>query len=43
MKRPRYTNQFIGIVAEREERLPRVMQDVGRERRFWGAVKEETV
>lgn len=43
VKRPRYTNQFIGITREREERLPRAMQDVGRDRRFWGAVKEESV
>ncbi|KAI5451621.1 54S ribosomal protein L2 mitochondrial [Naganishia albida] len=43
VKRPRYTKQFIGITREREERLPRALQDVGRDRRFWGAVKEETV
>lgn len=40
LKRPRSSRQYIGIVAEREEKLPRKEEERGRERRFWGAIKQ---
>ncbi|KAK4688476.1 large subunit ribosomal protein L27, partial [Tremellales sp. Uapishka_1] len=40
VKRPRGTRQYIGIVRDREEKLPRDEREVGRERRFWGFPKQ---
>ena len=37
VKRPREKKQYIGVVAEREEGLPRALEAEGRGRRFWGA------
>ncbi|OCF54673.1 54S ribosomal protein L27, mitochondrial [Kwoniella mangroviensis CBS 10435] len=41
VKRPRQLKQFVGIVANREERLPRDELSRGRERRFWGWPNEK--
>lgn len=35
VKRPRESRQYIGIVARREDRLPRDLLAEGRERRMW--------
>lgn len=40
VKRPRSLRQYVGIVREREEKLPRDVQAEGRDRRFWGWPKE---
>lgn len=40
VKRPRSLRQYVGIVRDREERLPRDTSVQGRERRFWGWPKE---
>jgi large subunit ribosomal protein L27 len=39
IKRPKEKDQFIGVVGEREEGLPRDLGGRGRERRFWGAIR----
>ncbi|WWC65226.1 mitochondrial 54S ribosomal protein bL27m [Kwoniella dejecticola CBS 10117] len=41
VKKPRQLDQFVGIVADKEERLPRDERNRGRERRFWGWPKEK--
>lgn len=41
VKRPREKRQYIGVVAGREEGLPRVLEEVGRGRRFWGVERAE--
>jgi large subunit ribosomal protein L27 len=41
VKRPREKNQFIGVASQRDEILPRDLVGRGRERKFWGAVKEQ--
>lgn len=41
VKRPRQFRQFVGIVRDKEEKLPRDERAVGRERRFWGWPKEK--
>lgn len=40
VKRPRALRQYIGIVKDREEKLPRDVKASGGERRFWGWPKE---
>ncbi|RSH86935.1 60S ribosomal protein L27 [Saitozyma podzolica] len=40
VKRPRGMRQYVGIVRDREERLPRDATVEGRDRRFWGWPKE---
>ncbi|WVQ95691.1 54S ribosomal protein L27, mitochondrial [Kwoniella sp. CBS 9459] len=40
VKKPRQLDQFVGIVASREDRLPRDERSLGRGRRFWGWPKE---
>lgn len=40
VKRPRGLRQYVGIVRDREERLPRDEAALGRDRRFWGWPKE---
>lgn len=40
VKRPRGMRQYVGIVRDREERLPRDVAVEGRDRRFWGWPKE---
>lgn len=40
VKRPRGLRQYVGIVRDREERLPRDERVQGRDRRFWGWPKE---
>nr|XP_019051029.1 50S small subunit ribosomal protein L27 [Kwoniella bestiolae CBS 10118]OCF29959.1 50S small subunit ribosomal protein L27 [Kwoniella bestiolae CBS 10118] len=40
VKKPRQLKQFVGIVADRSESLPRDERSRGRERRFWGWPKE---
>lgn len=41
VKRPRQFRQFVGIVRDREDKLPRDERAVGRERRFWGWPKDK--
>ncbi|WVQ70542.1 54S ribosomal protein L27, mitochondrial [Cryptococcus sp. DSM 104548] len=41
VKNPRQLRKYVGVVANREERLPRDERAVGRERRFWGWPKEQ--
>lgn len=43
VKRPRQFRQFVGIVRDKEDKLPRDERAVGRERRFWGWPKEKKV
>lgn len=40
VKRPRALRQYIGIVRDRADRLPRDERAKGRDRRFWGWPKE---
>ncbi|KAI9637106.1 putative 60s ribosomal protein l27 [Dioszegia hungarica] len=40
VKRPRGLRQYIGIVKDRDEKLPRDVKSSGGERRFWGWPKE---
>lgn len=40
VKRPRGLRQYVGIVRNREDRLPRDEVTEGRDRRFWGWPKE---
>jgi large subunit ribosomal protein L27 len=35
--------QYVGIVRDREEKLPRDQKAEGRDRRFWGWPKETAV
>ncbi|WVO20413.1 54S ribosomal protein L27, mitochondrial [Cryptococcus decagattii] len=41
VKRPRQFRQFVGIVRDKEDKLPRDERAVGRERRFWGWPKDK--
>jgi hypothetical protein len=40
VKRPRGLRQYVGIVRDREDKLPRDESRDGRDRRFWGWPKE---
>lgn len=40
VKRPRGLRQYVGIVRDRADRLPRDESKQGRDRRFWGWPKE---
>lgn len=41
VNRPRGMRQFVGIVRNKEDTLPRDERALGRERRFWGWPKAE--
>ncbi|WWC72623.1 mitochondrial 54S ribosomal protein bL27m [Kwoniella pini CBS 10737] len=41
VKKPRQLDQFVGIVSEKSEKLPRDERNRGRERRFWGWPKDQ--
>ncbi|WWC92355.1 50S ribosomal protein L27 [Kwoniella dendrophila CBS 6074] len=41
VKKPRQLNQFVGIVSNKQDKLPRDERNQGRERRFWGWPREQ--
>ncbi|WVO17517.1 54S ribosomal protein L27, mitochondrial [Cryptococcus depauperatus] len=43
VKRPRQLRQYIGVVRQKDEQLPRDERALGRERRFWGWPKEKSI
>jgi large subunit ribosomal protein L27 len=40
VKKPRSLRQYVGIVRDKEDRLPRDERVDGRDRRFWGWPKQ---